>query len=82
MGKPNSVRLDDDLTADLDTLAAATDRPKAWHIERAVRAYVADEMAFIQAVRKGRTDIEAGHGVPWEQAKAELNRILDGTGAH
>ena len=79
MSKPNSVRLDDALTADLDILAAATERPKAWHIERAIRAYVADEIAFIEAVRKGRADLDAGHGVPWELAKAELNAIVDGT---
>jgi len=82
MNKPNSVRLDDTLTADLDALAAATERTKAWHIERAVRAYVADEMAFIAAVRKGRADIDAGQGVPWEQVKVELDGIVDGHGAN
>ena len=37
---PTSVRLDDDLAGKLATLSAATDRPKTWHIEQAIRRYV------------------------------------------
>jgi len=78
LGTPTSVRLDKDIIVALETLAAATERPKSWHVERAVLAYVASEMTFIQAVRKGRADIDAGNGVEWEQAKAELSRIVNG----
>lgn len=41
MAKPTSIRLDDELTRKLDALAAATDRPKAWLVEQAVRRYAA-----------------------------------------
>lgn len=82
MATPNSVRLDATTTADLERLASFTDRSKSWHIERAVKAYIADELAFIQAVEKGRADIAAGQGVAWGQARAMLNEILDGDEAH
>lgn len=71
--RPTSVRFDDDLTDKLATLAAATDRPKTWHIEQAVRRYVATELEFLAAVEEGVRDLEAGnvvdHAVVVEEAR-------------
>lgn len=60
MGKPTTVRLDDSLTRDLDALAAVTDRPRAWHIEQAIRRYVADEAWQIEAIQEALAAHRAG----------------------
>jgi predicted transcriptional regulator len=76
MVKPTSVRLDADLTEQLDTLAATTDRPRSWHIERAVRLYVADELAFIEAVERGKAQARAGLGRTLDAVSADLERMI------
>jgi predicted transcriptional regulator len=47
MTKPISLRLDDQLAGQLATIAALTDRPKTWHIEQALRDYLARETEFL-----------------------------------
>ena len=60
MGKPTTVRLEDALTRDLDALAAATARSRAWHIEQAIRRYLAEEAWQVEAIRAGLADYRAG----------------------
>lgn len=52
MARPTTVRLDDSLTRGLDTLAATTERPRAWHIEQAIRRYLAEEAWQVEAIRE------------------------------
>lgn len=78
MSKTTSVRLDDTTTRQLDLLATVTDRPKAWHLERAIRMYIESEQAFIEAVARGREQARAGEGRDFEEYAAELQqRITD-----
>ena len=71
--RPTSIRLDDDLIDKLATLAAATDRPRSWHIEQAVRRYVETELEFLAAIEDGIRDLETGtvadHAVVVEEAR-------------
>jgi predicted transcriptional regulator len=57
--KPTTVRLDEGLTRDLDALAATTERPRAWHIEQAIRRYLADEAWQVEAIREALLDYRA-----------------------
>jgi predicted transcriptional regulator len=77
MSKALSVRLDDHLAGQLATLAALTDRPKTWHVEQALRAYIAREMQFLEAVEEGIRAADAGELVEHAEAVAELDRIID-----
>ena len=42
MGSTVSVRLPDDLTKDLDEIAKETERPRSFHIQKALETYIED----------------------------------------
>ena len=70
MPKPTSIRLDEELAGQLDILATLTDRPKTWHIEQALRAYIAREMEFLEAVEEGIRADDAGDVVSHAEVEA------------
>lgn len=70
-----STRVPADLRDDVDTLAKALDRDRAWIVEQAVRRYLNEERQFIAAVTAGRADIAAGRFVTYEEMDAELDDI-------
>lgn len=72
--KPTSVRLDDELVGKLAALASATDRPKTWHIEQAIRRYVDSELEFLEAVEEGLRDLEMGNVVDHATVADEVRR--------
>ena len=78
MPKPISLRLDDQLAGQLATIAALTDRPKTWHIEQALRDYLARETEFLEAVDAGIRAEEAGdmvdHAVILEDMRERRER--------
>jgi predicted transcriptional regulator len=78
MTKPISLRLDDQLAGQLATIAALTDRPKTWHIEQALRDYLARETEFLEAVDVGIRAEEAGdmvdHAVILEDMRERRER--------
>ncbi|KPV53557.1 hypothetical protein SE17_08950 [Kouleothrix aurantiaca] len=78
MTKPISLRLDDQLAGQLATIAALTDRPKTWHIEQALRDYLARETEFLEAVDVGIQAEEAGdmvdHAVILEDMRERRER--------
>jgi predicted transcriptional regulator len=78
MTKPISLRLDDQLAVQLATIAALTDRPKTWHIEQALRDYLARETEFLEAVDAGIRAEEAGdmvdHAVILEDMRERRER--------
>ena len=78
MTKPISLRLDDQLAGQLATIAALTDRPKTWHIEQALRDYLARETEFLEAVDVGIRTEEAGdmvdHAVILEDMRERRER--------
>jgi predicted transcriptional regulator len=76
MAKPTTIRLEDQLTADLDTLVALTERPRNWHIEQAVRRYLAEERQFLEAVEEGIAAARAGKVIPHSAVVAELDAII------
>jgi predicted transcriptional regulator len=80
--KTTSIRLDEATIGQLDTLANATERSRQWHIERAVRDYIAREMQFIKAVEEGIEDFEQGNTVPHNEVLAQLDAVIAKARAH
>ena len=78
MLKPTSVRLDEETIARLMALAAATDRPRTWHIEEALRRYLDEELQFLAAVDEGVRDLEGGAVVDHAVVVEETRRRLAG----
>jgi len=74
-----SARVPEVLRDQVDALATALDRDRAWVIEQAVKRYLADESAFIAAVQRGRADARAGRVTEHDDFMAELDAIIDQT---
>ena len=72
-----NARVDKDIAEQLDRLAALTGRKKVWHLNEALRAYIAYETQFIEAVERGRTQARAGQSRPFEDYAAELKARID-----
>lgn len=68
-----SVRLSDELLAELDHLAAMLDRPRAWLLEQAIARYVEEEATQITAIREALDDYRAGKATlkPHDEVMAE-----------
>jgi predicted transcriptional regulator len=66
-----SARVPAALDAGLEKLAAATGRSKSWHVNAALEAYLAAELAFLAAVDEGLADLEAGRVVEHEEIVAD-----------
>jgi predicted transcriptional regulator len=73
---PVAVRLDRKRYAKLERLAAATDRPKAWVVARALDAYVDDQLWQIEHIKKGLAELDAGLGIPHEKVVASIRRKI------
>ena len=74
MSKVTSIRIDDDVAAKLDQLAASTDRTKTWLIDQALRRYVEEEAWQVQAIKEALDDYRSGDAelVPHEQVMERL----------
>ena len=70
-----SARVPEDFRAQVDELAKALGRDRAWIVEQAVRRFVQTETQFLAAVRQGREDIQAGRFVEHDEVEADLDRI-------
>ena len=75
-----SIRLEPELVAQLDELAAEAERSRANLIARAVREYVEREYASLTALREAEGELAEGKGVPHEQVAAWVDDLLAGKG--
>lgn len=78
--KPIRVRLPPDLFDRLAKRCEATERPKTWHIEQALRTYLDREAAFLEAVEEGMRADAAGDLVDHAEAVAMFDQAI--AGAH
>jgi predicted transcriptional regulator len=76
MTKPLTVRVDDEQAEKLEMIARATDRSVHWLCQQAVARFVDDEFVFLEGVRRGIEDADAGRVVPQEEVKAGFEAIL------
>ncbi|SER46757.1 MULTISPECIES: CopG family ribbon-helix-helix protein [Pseudomonas] len=61
MSVPVTARVEKDLAEKLQKLADATDRDRSFHIERALRLYVEQELWHVEAIQEGIADADAGN---------------------
>ncbi|MGA4637912.1 CopG family ribbon-helix-helix protein [Pseudomonas solani] len=66
-----SFRIDDDIVAQLDRLAAATDRDRLYHIKRALTRYLEAESWHVAAIAEGIEDADAGKLTDLEAVQAK-----------
>jgi len=65
-----TARLDEAALADLDRLAAALDRTRAWIVAKAVQRYVDEELAFRAFVQEGIDAAGRGETISQEEMEA------------
>ncbi len=69
-----SARIPAGLGQQVDRLAAAVRRNRSWIIEEALRAYVAQELQFLEAVEEGIRAAEAGDVVDHATVVEEMRQ--------
>jgi len=71
-----TARLDPDLLAGLDRLAAYYDRSRAWLVAQAIERYVRDESAFSAFIQEGEDAIAKGDYLTHDQLVANIKAGL------
>jgi predicted transcriptional regulator len=61
----------------VDEIAHALRRDRAWVIEEALKRYVDEQAAFIAAVRQGQEDARAGRVTDHDAFMSELDEMID-----
>jgi predicted transcriptional regulator len=59
-----SARVSEETKDSLADLAAATDRPIAWHVNQALANYVELNRWQVESIKKGLAEMDAGEVVP------------------
>ncbi|MCH7487808.1 MAG: CopG family ribbon-helix-helix protein [Proteobacteria bacterium] len=72
--KPLSFRVDPKKARAIDELAKATDRPRSWHLEQALDAYLEAQAWQVKHVQEGLKELQAGESVAHEDVAAWLSR--------
>lgn len=70
-----TVRLDDDLTAQLERMADSMDRSKSYLTAQALREFLAREAWFVADVEEGLRQAERGEFVPEAEMEATWERL-------
>lgn len=76
LSEPISLRLPADILADIERIAAASERTRSWVIVRALRRYLASEGAEILEAAEGRQRIDAGEGRDFDDVLSEIEKII------
>ena len=71
---PLSIRVPEELSARLDTLAKATDRSKSVLAVQAIEEFVTAQEWQVAAINEGIAEADAGKVVPHENAVDELSK--------
>ena len=67
-----TVRVAASLAKRIETYAKAAKRTKSWVIEDILDRYVDGERAFAEAVNEGLRELDAGLGIPHEEAMRQI----------
>ena len=79
-----TIRLDDEMLAKLDALAADTDRSRNWIAAKAIQDYVELNAWQIQRIKEGIAEADRGGstGKPGAESAACQGQGLGATGSH
>jgi predicted transcriptional regulator len=73
-----SVRVPAELAAKVDQLAKDLERPRNFVAVKALEEYVASESEWVDSVKRGIADAEAGRMIPHEQVRPWLQSLAQG----
>ncbi len=72
-----TVRVSDEVAAEVDEIASAVDRSRTWVVTDALERYLREEREWLAEVRAGLEDLDRGNRVSHEEVMAEMTAILD-----
>lgn len=81
LSDPIAMRIPVDVLAQIEAVAAATERTRSWVMVRALRYYLGGEGREILAAIDGRRQIAEGKSHDMDEVITELDAIADGTAA-
>lgn len=67
-----TARIESELSERLTRLAAVQGRSKSWVVGKALRAYLDEELAFVEAVEEGLDDMRQGRTVAQQDVAARF----------
>lgn len=65
-----TTRLMPDVLDDVDRLAQALERSRAWIVAKAIERFVGEELEFIAFIKEGEADLAAGRVRTQEEVEA------------
>jgi predicted transcriptional regulator len=71
-----TLRLPDDIAAELDRLASLLDRSRSWVMVRALRHYLKSEGAELLEDAEAIAELERGDSVPAQHVLGEMDEII------
>lgn len=75
LSNPVTLRIPQEVLADIEAIAETTERSRSWIIVRALKTYLMNEGADILAVRQGRQEIDDGDYEDVDDVIADLKRV-------
>ncbi len=72
-----TVRIPLQVRESLERLAGHTKRSKSFLAGEAIAAYVAQELAIVEGIERGREDVRAGRLIPHDEAMARLRATVE-----
>jgi predicted transcriptional regulator len=69
-----SVRVDPEIESRLAQLAEATDRPKSWHLEQALKSYLETQAWQIAHIKKAIDSADAGDLIAHDKVKRNIRK--------
>ena len=81
LSDPVAIRIPLEILAQIEAVAAATERTRSWVMVRAMRFYLAAEGAEILAAVEGRRQMSEGKSHEMDEVVAELDAIANGKAA-
>ncbi|HEX8485219.1 CopG family ribbon-helix-helix protein [Sphingomonas sp.] len=67
-----TARISEELSADLDRLAALRDRSRAWLIQKAIAAFVEEDLGLRASLQEAEAQVERGEYLTHEAFMADL----------
>jgi predicted transcriptional regulator len=72
MSQVITARVSDELVGQIDLLAKANDRSRAWTVTKLLETITAREIEFFDSIERARADVEAGRFVTHDEMMARL----------
>ena len=70
------LRLPEEMRENLEKLAAATNRPRTYHVTVALERYLREEIWQIAQIQEGLADLDAGRATSHEEVMAAGQDII------